>query len=106
LERLDRQAQRRRRPLVPVVAALEIALVGLEVVGRPAHGVPGAAEQRRRQRADERGYDLILDLEDVGHLAVVLLGPELKAGIRVDQRGADPQPGAGAADAALDDGAD
>src|SRR5262249_41394337 len=50
--------------------------------------------------------DLVLDGEDVRQLAVVRLRPEVVAVGDVDQLGADPQPVAGLADAALQDGAD
>ena len=91
---------------MPVVASFQVFLVGLEVVGGAADDVLGAAEQRRRQRRDQRRDDLVLDLEDVGHLPVVTFGPELEAGRDIDERGADAQARAGAADAAFDDRAD
>lgn len=56
---------------MPVVAALEVELVGLEMLGSVAHRAAGIAHQRGHQRLRDRCHDLVLDLEDVRHLAVV-----------------------------------
>ena len=64
--------------------------------------MPGAAEQRRRQRRDERRHDLVLDVEHVGHLTVVLR-TTLETGDGVDELRAHAQPRAGAAHAAFDE---
>ncbi len=65
--------------LVPAEAPAEVELVGC--------GVFRAALQRRRafvaeqldlQRVDDGERDLVLDIEDVPHLTVVALGPEVE----------------------------
>ena len=83
---------------------------------RPRHQLPGAeiagrarkcanafrGQQARLDRADDAAGDLILDCKDVAEFAVVLLGPMMSAGHRVDQLGADAQPLAGPAHAAFE----
>ena len=78
-------------------------------------GIAGAAGDKqglllRRQsdleRGDDLGGHLVLDGKDVGEVAVVALRPEVPAGIGIDQLRRDPHPVAGAADAALEHGAD
>jgi hypothetical protein len=80
LEALDGDVNRGRRSLVPVVTAFEVELVGLEVRRGAPHGEGRLTEQRRHQGAHDRLDDLVLNLEHVGHLAVVALGPELVSG--------------------------
>ena len=46
--------------------------------------------------------NLILDGEDIGEVAVVAVGPDMVAGLAVDQLGVDPHPVAGLADAAFE----
>jgi hypothetical protein len=60
---------------MPVVAPLEVPLVGLEVSGRGFHH---AAEGHLEPLGDRRG-NLVLHLEDVFHLPVVALRPDLEA---------------------------
>ena len=71
--------QVRGRSLVPAVASLEIQLVRLEILGRPLDGGLRITDQRRRQCLDDRFHNLVLDVEHVGHLAVVAFGPDVEA---------------------------
>ena len=48
--------------------------------------------------------DFTLDLEDVGQLPVVSLGPQVLVGFRVDELSHDPHAVAGTANAALENG--
>jgi hypothetical protein len=48
-------------------------------------------------------HDLVLEGEDVFEVAIVALGPEVKAGCGVDQLRVDPDPVRSASDAAFED---
>jgi hypothetical protein len=85
----------------------QIKLVRLEI-GGPARGDRGAGcmQERHLQRVDDRRGDLVLDVEDVGVLAIVPLGPQLESARDVGQLHRHPQPVARAADASFEHGAD
>ena len=73
-------------------------------IGRPAIGKPrlfGWAE-RDLERVDDPVRDVVLDLEDIGQIAVVAVGPEMRAVGRVDELRRDPHAIAGAADRAFE----
>ncbi len=82
--------------------ALQIQLVGLEVLGSASHRAARFAHERRRQRGDDRRDDLILDLEHVRHLAVVAVRPDVVAIAGVRELRSDPKPRSRAPDAALE----
>ena len=52
---------------------------------------------------DDLAGDLVLDLEDVGELAVVALRPDVAAAAAIDQLGGNPHPISGLTDAAFED---
>ena len=87
-----------------VVLAQEILLVrgGIDDVGR---GQPGALFRGdlHLDLFDHGPRDVRLQLEDVGQLALVLPGPEVRVGRRVDQLDVDPHPVAAALHRSLDD---
>jgi hypothetical protein len=59
--------------------------------------------QLRRDRADDPRRHLILQLEDVGQLAVEPVRPQMRAGRRLDQLTGDAQPVVGLARASFED---
>ena len=87
----------------PKVPALQVAAVGLEVVGlrSSVHGVRAGPEPGLHRVDDARG-DLVLDGEDVDGLPVEPLRPELVAARDVGELRRDAQPDAGRAYAALE----
>src|SRR4029453_15347477 len=50
--------------------------------------------------------DLVLDFDDVGEVAIEAIGPEMVAGLPVDQLGVDPNTASRLSNAALEDMAD
>ena len=58
------------------------------------------------QGGDDLAGNVVLDRENVGQLAVVALGPQMAAGLGVDQLGGDAHPLAAFADAAFDNVSD
>ncbi len=80
------------------------AVIGVEfgavLFQRPLQG--GVLDLYPERRGDGAS-DLVLDGEDVGHLPVEVVGPEMSAGGCVDQLTRDADPAGGTADAALDD---
>ena len=108
---LDRLGEQAARDLVGVPGALpaellaaQIELVGVDVAGRRlAERVLLARQQLDLQHLDDAAGDLVLHREHVGEHPVVALGPQIAAGVRVDQLRRDPDPLAGLADAALQD---
>src|ERR1700694_5605680 len=70
-----------RRELLAEVAPLQVHLVRRRIVVCLPHAGQGAGEivaQPRGKRADDGACHLILDGEDVLHLAVVALGPQVE----------------------------
>ncbi len=110
--RIERdRALQQRAALGDVIAAVtrdqltatQIPIVRLDVVGASARHPPALlGRQRDLERGDDLTRDLVLDLEDVGQLAVVALGPDVAAGRPVDQLGRDPDAVAGLAHAAFE----
>ena len=90
----------RSLPPVEVITPLQVIVVGLDIAGS-ARGEAGffGRQQPHFQGVGDRARDLVLDLEDVFHLAVVALRPEMVAVGHVDQLRADPDPLAGLAHA-------
>ena len=73
-----------------------IEFVGIFAVLRPlGDAVALELEQLRLDRAGDRGDDLVLQLEEVGEVAVVFFSEQVVAGVGPNQlRGdADPAPG-------------
>ena len=86
-----------------VALALQVEVVGLQVLGRlGGERFLLLRRERDAQRLGDLVGDLVLDLEDVLHLAVVALRPDREVGRGVDELGVDPQPVAGPAQAALE----
>ena len=70
----------RRRVQVIEVPALEIVVVGLDVLRRRRlDRLLLLRQQPDLQLLDDRLGDLVLDREDVGQVAVVAVGPEMRA---------------------------
>ena len=89
------------------VTALQEQLVRVGVVGVAlSTAALRVAEQLHLQRSDDRQRDLVLQLEDIAHLAVVALGPHLIAVGGVDELHRDAQPVTGPPDAALEHAVD
>ena len=63
-------------------------------------------EKRHLQRFNDGLRYLVLDLEDVGEVPVVAVGPDVPARAAIDELRCDPHPVPGLADAALEDMAD
>ena len=61
----------------------------------------GRAE-RHLERVDDLAGDVVLDLEDIGQVAIVAVGPQVATGGRVDELRGDPHAIAGAADRAFE----
>ncbi len=70
------------------------------LVASATPAVAGAGN-RGFDHSGHAGRDLALHREDFAELAVVPLGPNMNAGGRINQLSGDPQPIAGAANAAL-----
>jgi hypothetical protein len=95
-----------RPDLIPGVTTAQIEFVRLEIRG-PAwrdRGT-GRVQERDLERVDDRRRDLILDVEDVGVLTIVPLGPELESARDIRELHGHAQPVARAANAALEHGA-
>ena len=74
-----------------------------EIVGGARQGANAlGGQQMRLDRGGNAAGDLVLHGEDVAELAVVLFGPVMAAGDRIDELRGDAQPVAGAADAAFE----
>src|SRR6516164_10256955 len=67
LETPDGSPQRRRRALMPQVPTFQIKLISLDVAGR----APRTASEGHLETFGDRACDLVLDCENVLHLAVV-----------------------------------
>jgi hypothetical protein len=77
---------------------------GVEVVWRLAHRpLQLGLSDRRGDRDRHRLTDLVLHREDVGEVAVVALGPDVVAGLRLDQLSGNADAVAGFAQAAFED---
>ena len=101
LEHLERELQVLSRQPAGVALAAQIQVVRLEVLGRLGRErLLLLRRQRDAQRLGDLARDLVLQLEDVLHLAVVALGPDREIRLRVDQLRVDAQPRARAAQAA------
>ena len=89
-----------RHPSVEEVLPLQVVVVRLEVLG-PSRDDRALfpREQPDLQRSGDREGDLVLDFEDVLHLPVVPLGPEVIAVRDAHELGGDAEAGPGAADA-------
>ena len=103
LEHLEREFHVLASQTPGVAPAAQVQIVGLQVLGR-LRGELGHLLRRERdaQRVGDLVGDLVLDLEDVRHLAVVAFGPDREAGGGVDQLGVDAQAVARPAQAALE----
>ena len=85
-----------------VLRAEQELVVGLAVRGPMGFGERLGGQQLHLQRVDDRGGDLVLQLEDVRDLAVVGLRPQVRTVGRPDQLGGDPERVAGFPDTALE----
>jgi hypothetical protein len=106
----ERAAKQRLRLLVPP------AVDPVDEIERPDHQPPGVDAVGLRVRGPEAFLrvkvrldggddplgDVVLDREDVAQLAVVAFGPDMLAGLRVDELARDPEPLPGRPDAALE----
>src|SRR5262249_1742892 len=92
---------------VRVGEGAEIEVVGAEILGALPPGALdlGAANARLDDPDDRRG-DLVLEVEDVFHDAVVSVGPDMLAGLRIDELTGDAHAIAALAHAAFEDVAD
>ena len=90
--------------LAAQLLAAEIELVGVDVGGRRlAERVLLARQQLDLQHLDDAAGDLVLHREHVREHPVEALGPQILAGIRVDELRREADPLAGLAHAALQD---
>ena len=64
---------------------------------------PGPDPQRHVQGCGDRPRDLLLNGEDVGELAVVILGPDMRAVVGLDELRGDAHAVAGLAHRAFDE---
>ncbi len=107
LERSDGFLQEARIAARPVVPALEIGVVGLEIVSPPLDERPARRTgQRHLEPIGDRARDVVLNREDVIELPVVPLGPQMIAVGGVHELHADPNAVAGLAHASLEHGRD
>ena len=101
-EHAPRQLVVRLRVPVKELAAAQVIGVRLDVVGRRLRDrLALLRQQLDLELLDDRVGDLVLDGEDVGQVAVVAVGPDVPAGLAVDELAVDPHLRAGLADAAL-----
>ncbi len=81
-----------------------VAVVGIEVRwGLGQRPVAFAAQDFGFDGTGDLAGQVVLDGEDVGEVAVVAVAPDLDAGFRLDQFGAEAHAAAGLADAAVED---
>ena len=74
----------------------EVEIIGGEVAGWTAPGAAGLGRlQGRLDDPGDAGRHLILQIEDVFHRAVETVGPEMRAGLRLDQLSGDAHPAGG-----------
>ena len=106
LEVDERLAQPFHRALVPVVAAPQVGLIRLRALGEALREPRFLlSAQLEPERARDLGGHLLLHREDVVHLPVVLIAPELRLGLRVHQLRLDHEHVAALEDAPRHDGA-
>ena len=104
LEHLERELQVLPREPARVALAAEIQVVRLEVLGRLGRQrLLLLPRQRDPQSLGDLARDLVLQLEDVLHLAVVPLGPDGEVRVRVHELRVDAQPRPGPAKAPAED---
>ena len=77
---------------------IEVHRVGMRCLFRAARL---GGDQLRAQLIGKPRDDFVLHVEEVGHGLIEALGPEMRAGLRVDELDVDAQPIAGALNAAL-----
>ncbi len=99
LKALDGQSHGRRRSLMPVVTSLQVQLIRLRVLRRSFY----ITAQPHLEPVRDRPGDLILYLEEVLHLTIVALRPQMEAVSNIDELHRDADPVGGTADAALED---
>ena len=93
LEERYRRAEAGHRAPVPMVATLEVEIVGLDVAGRPVHARRGdALAYASEHRLDRGARDRLLQGEDIVEIVVVARRGEHAAIGDLDQLGRDPQP--------------
>src|SRR6185369_2859679 len=87
----------------PILPREQEEVVGLRIAG-PAllDRLFFFRQKLELERTNDRLGNLVLDLEDVGELAVVALGPDMPAGLAVDELGIDPDSVAHLANASLE----
>jgi hypothetical protein len=93
-----------RQALPDVMTRHHVRLVGGNF-WRVARGWRGNREPATKL-IDDRRRDIVLHGEDVGQLAIVTLGPQVKAVRHVDELCRDPNPVPGPSDAAFENGVD
>src|SRR5215831_18525734 len=86
LEIIGAQLQSCERALVPVKASLQIRLIGSSVLGLPARELGlFAAGEFKPQLLSDLARNLFLHVKDVGEFAVVMLAPQLRLPLSIDQ---------------------
>ena len=81
-----------------VPEAALISCLRVETLRRPTHGPPLLGVGNGRCNGDRYRFgDLVLDREDVGEIAVVALGPDVDAGLGLEELCGDTDPLAGLA---------
>ena len=99
LKALNGQTHGCRRSLMPVVTSLEVQLIRLRVLRRSFH----ATAQPHLEPVCNRPGDLILYLEEVLHLTIVALRPQMEAVSDINELHRDADPVGGTPDATLED---
>ena len=97
METFHAQANCGDHPLAAQVTAFEVKLVGLQILRRGFDARP----ESDLELFGNGARNLILDGEDILHLPVVAVGPQLEAVSGVHQLGGDADPIAGAPNAAV-----
>jgi hypothetical protein len=89
------------------LAAAEKRIISIDV-GRLAFGKARLFcwAERHFERVDDPARDIVLDLENIGQIAVVTIAPEMSAAFRVDELRGDAHALAGPPDRAFEHGAD
>ena len=107
LEQLDRPLEGLVGSPVPLVASLPVRAIGLAVGRlRGADALRLFAGQLEPQRLGDLLRDVVLDRDDVLEGAIVLLAPELRAAVHVDELGLNVQVTVTLDHAPREDGAD
>ena len=77
----------------PTLPGHEVEVIGVGIAGTAIlERLFLLRQELELERGDDFLRDFVLDGEDVGQFAVVALGPDMAAGLAVDQLGGDPDP--------------